>query len=508
MPLEVVRPRRVSATPLATIVTSVAGLAWDKQTSAELYGSVRVSGIAQSTATVLPGDLYVAVPGARFHGAQFAEQARDAGAVTIVTDQRGATLANSAGLPILIAGDPRSLAGPLAAFIYGDPSRSLTIIGITGTNGKTTTSYLVEAGLRAAGHTTGVIGTVETRLGDTSIPAVRTTPEAPELQALLATAVERGVTAVVMEVSSHALALSRVEGTHFTVGAFTNLSVDHLDFHSDLEDYFAAKARLFDGRCDHEVVNLDDEYGRRLVHSASITVSTQDTNEAATWRSARFEQDGFAQRFTVHGPAGTSVPASVALPGEFNVSNALVAIASLVASGVQLSDAVAGVASARGVPGRMERVATDAPVLAVVDYAHAPDGVAKALEALRPVTGGQLICVLGCGGDRDVSKRPAMGQTAAAGADVFVATDDNPRSEDSAVIRAQMLSGVTSASKAEVREVPERRDAIMAAVSMSRPGDTIAVLGKGHEQGQQVGDVVHPFDDRLVLAAAVNEVYG
>ncbi len=510
-PSENLRPQHVPPQSLSAIATAVPGVR--PAVAANTQDDVRVTGVAQSTHMVLPGDLYVAVSGSRFHGARFAGEARSAGAVAILTDTDGVPAAREAELPVLLAADPRQLAGEVANFVYGEPSSGLIVIGITGTNGKTTTSYLVEAALRAGGHTTGLIGTVETRLDDITIPAVRTTPEAAQLHALLAVARENGVSAVVMEVSSHALTLGRVAGVRFTAGAFTNLSVEHLDFHGDLEAYFAAKAQLFDGRCAHEIVNVDDPYGRRLTRSGTITVSTSaqhtdaEIDNIPDWTVSEIRREGFSQFFYVHDPYGEQLPARVRLPGDFNVANAVLAVATTTAVGVSPVEALRGIATTSGVPGRMERVAPDAPVLAVVDYAHAPDGVAKALAALRPVTAGRLISVLGCGGDRDVGKRPLMGAAAAAGSDLFIATDDNPRSEDPAAIRSQMLSGVGVGFEGKAMELGDRQEAINRAVRESRPGDTIAVLGKGHEQGQQVSGVVHPFDDRRVLAAAVSEVY-
>jgi UDP-N-acetylmuramoyl-L-alanyl-D-glutamate--2,6-diaminopimelate ligase len=485
---------------------------------------VSVTGVTHDSRAVQKGDLYAALPGARTHGAEFIAHAAQAGAVAVLTDRVGAAVAARAGLPALVVADPRASLGGVAAQVYGDPTGELTVIGLTGTNGKTTTAYLIEAGLRAAGHITGLIGTVETRLADEVLPSARTTPEAPDLQALFAVARERGVTAVVMEVSSHALALHRVEGVRFAAGVFTNLGEDHLDFHADLDEYFAAKSRLFDGRSERAVVNVDDPYGRRLAGTDTITVSPAGAPDA-DWRVTDRVAGRREQSFRLHGPDGLELDAGVGMPGRYNVDNAALAIATLVAVGVDPAVAAAAVAGPAHVPGRMEQVTfTPAPavegedadrsgegVLAVVDYAHDPLSVAAALATLRPITEGRLICVLGCGGDRDTGKRPLMGAAAARGCDVFIVTDDNPRSEDPWAIRAAMLAGVTAVppgERGEVVEVGDRRSAIREAVRRSEPGDTIAVLGKGHEQGQEVGDVVHPFNDREVLAAALREVYG
>ncbi len=341
---------------------------------------------------------------------------------------------------MLVADEPRALLGALAAAVCGDPTGGMLVVGVTGTNGKTTTAYLLEEGLRAAGHTTGLVGTIETRVAGESVPSTRTTPEATDLQAAFAAMAERGVTAVAMEVSSHALALGRVDGTRFTAGAFTNLSQDHLDFHRDMDSYFAAKALLFDGRCEHEVVTVDDPYGRRLVKPGTVTVSAAG-DPTADWRAVEVGPGaGGSTGFRVLGPGGVDLPALVRMPGTFNVANGLLAIATLATVGVPALTAAGGVAT-RGVPGRMEKVDYGQGYVAVVDYAHSPDAVARLLDALRPGVAGRIILVLGAGGDRDREKRPLMGAAGAAGADVLLVTDDNPRSEDPAAIRAAVLAG-------------------------------------------------------------------
>jgi len=458
---------------------------------------------------VRPGDLYAALPGQRAHGADFSAAAARAGAAAILTDRQGAASAQASGLPVLVVDAPRQRLGDLSAWVYGQPAQDLLVIGITGTNGKTTTAYLVEAGLRAAGHRTGLVGTVETRVGDEVLPSVRTTPEAPDLQALFALMRAAGTTAVAMEVSSHALAQGRVDGTTFAVAVFTNLSEDHLDFHGDLERYFAAKAALFrPDRCRQAVVNLDDEYGRRIAGHADVPVTTFSAagDHAADWRADDVVASSTGSRFLLAGPRGMHLPASVQLLGGFNVANALAALAALAAAGVDAATAVEGVAACPGVPGRMEPVDVGQPYTAVVDYAHTPTAVEGALATLREVTKGRLLTVLGCGGDRDAGKRPRMGAIAAARADLVVLTNDNPRSEDPLDILSAVRRGaeqVPASGRAEVVVVPDRAAAIALAVGRAGPGDTVAVLGKGHEQGQQVGDVVTAFDDRDVLRAAI-----
>jgi UDP-N-acetylmuramoyl-L-alanyl-D-glutamate--2,6-diaminopimelate ligase len=464
-----------------------------------------VTGVTHASAEVRPGDLYAALPGSRRDGAEFAAAAAQAGAAAVLTDPAGRDAAAAAGLPVLVAGDPRAVLGAAASAVYGDPTARLAVVGITGTAGKTSTAYLVESGLRAAGHTTGLVGTVETRMGELVVDSARTTPEATDLHALFAVALERGVTAVVMEVSSHALALGRVGGVRFAVGGYTNFGQDHLDFHRSMADYFAAKARLFDGRSRHEVLNADDPALAPLRKPATITYSAAGRTDA-TWYATDARPSAFGQRFTAHGPGGP-VDASVALPGRHNVANALLALAALVAVGADPRVAARGVAACPGVPGRLERVDAPGAVLGVVDYAHKPDAIVAALAALRDLAagrGGRLVCVIGAGGDRDRGKRPLMGAAAARGADLVVVPDDNPRTEDPADIRAAVRRGAEEAgTPAKIIEVAGRRAAIDEAVRLAGPGDVVAVLGKGHERGQEVHGDVLPFDDRIELAAAL-----
>ncbi|PXY19750.1 UDP-N-acetylmuramoyl-L-alanyl-D-glutamate--2,6-diaminopimelate ligase [Prauserella muralis] len=466
-----------------------------------------VTGATLRAQHVIPGDLFAALPGARAHGADFADAAIAAGAAAVLTDEDGAQrpALRDAPVPVLVHGDPRGVLGSVAAWIYGEPSLKLSVLGVTGTSGKTTTAYLVESGLRAAGLATGLIGTVETRIGSERLASAFTTPEAPDLQALFAVMVEQGVTHVAMEVSSHALALGRVNGTRFSVGAFTNLSQDHLDFHRDMEEYFAAKSLLFDGRSTHEVVVVDSAWGEALVTPQTVTVSTEPGTDAA-WRASDIAITPTGEQvFLLHAPDGRTATATLPLPGEFNVANAALAAAILDTAGVSLDDIVAGLAGVE-VPGRMERVYLGQPFTAVVDYAHKPAAVTQALQALRARTEGRIITVLGCGGDRDTAKRPVMGEAAVRGSDLVIVTDDNPRSEDPAAIRAAMLAGaraVSPAQSAEVLEIGDRRDAIAAAVERARPGDVVLVAGKGHETGQEIAGVVHPFSDRDELEAAI-----
>jgi UDP-N-acetylmuramoyl-L-alanyl-D-glutamate--2,6-diaminopimelate ligase len=394
--------------------------------------------------------------------------------------------------------------GGLAARVYGEPARDLTLVAVTGTQGKTTTTRLAEAALTAVGVPAAVVGTVGTRVNGTDVQTSLTTPEAPDLHALFAVMRERGVRVCAMEVSSHALVMGRVDGVVFDVACFTNLGRDHLDFHADVEDYFAAKASLFTPeRARLGLVNADDEFGRRLANQAAIPVRTFSTTGAADWRAGDVQVAATGSRFTVHPPQGGPFEATVPLTGDFNVANALTAIAGLAEAGLDPREVARGLALAGGVPGRLERVDVGQDFLAVVDYAHKPDAVTAALDALRRQTEGRLIVVLGAGGDRDTGKRPIMGEIAARLADVLVVTDDNPRTEDPAAIRAAVLAGaaqVPAGERAQVHEEGDRRAAVRLAVSLAAAGDTLVVAGKGHETGQEVHGTVHPFDDREVLA--------
>ncbi|MFJ4867744.1 UDP-N-acetylmuramoyl-L-alanyl-D-glutamate--2,6-diaminopimelate ligase [Streptomyces sp. NPDC088757] len=496
------RPERVRPTPLGDLAAHL---------GTDTPGDAEISGITHDSRAVRPGDVYAALPGARLHGADFVAQAAGLGAAAILTDPAGAERAAATGLPVLIVEDPRARMGELAAEIYGRPGADLLQIGITGTSGKTTTAYLVEGGLRGAGRSTGLVGTVEMRIGDERIKSERTTPEATDLQALFAVMRERGVEAVAMEVSSHALVLGRVDGCVFDVAVFNNLSPEHMEFHSDMEDYFQAKAGLFTPeRSRLGVVNLDDAYGRRLAKEAGVPVLTfsAEGRADADWRAEDLVLGSHDSTFTAVGPGGERIPATAPLPGPFNVANTLAALAVLAAAGLDPKAAAEGVAAVPGVPGRLERVDAGQPYLAVVDYAHKTDAVESVLRSLREVTEGRLHVVIGCGGDRDVTKRGPMGAAAARLADTAVLTSDNPRSEDPLAILAAMLTGaagVPAEERGEVLVLADRAAAIAAAVARARPGDTVLVAGKGHEQGQEVAGAVRPFDDREVLRAAILE---
>ena len=472
-------------------------------------GEVRVTGATLDSRLVRPGDLYVALPGRAHHGAEFGAAAVDAGAVAVLTDRAGAELLVAPKGPVLVVEDVRRAMAPVAAVVYGRPADTLTTFGITGTNGKTTTSYLLDAALRAAGRHVGVIGTIGFLLDGTMLDAARTTvttPESPELQGLLATMVESGMDSVVMEVSSHALVLGRVDAIRFDVTAFTNFGRDHLDFHGDLESYFEAKALLFTPeRSAVAVLNVDDPRGRvladRLQRSGGRVVTVSLIQESASYLVTR----------VALGPSGLTevdvrtptrkLSFELSLPGDFNVRNAVTALAMVDVCGLDLDRAVTGLAAAT-VPGRMQRVELGGGAPSVfVDFAHTPQAVEAALAA---VAGPRRVVVLGCGGDRDPEKRGPIGAAAVRGAELVVVTDDNPRSEDPTAIRRQVLAGARAAQQVddrgtEVMDGGDRRSAIRTGLERSRPGDVLVVLGKGHESGQQIGGQVLPFDDVEVV---------
>ncbi len=470
-------------------------------------GGQPITGVSADSRTVQPGDLYAALPGANHHGGHFVSEAVARGAVAILTDLAGADQASRAGLATLVTTDPRGVLGDLSASVYGHPARALRSLAVTGTNGKTTVTYLADAALRASGHTTGMIGTVETRVGSEVMASVRTTPEATDVQRTLARMVDQACTAVSMEVSSHALALGRVNGITFDVALFTNLSQDHLDFHHTLEEYFLAKAELFTSqRARHAVIDIDDEWGERLLRLTDLPTTTFSTRGGpADWGVSDLVLDALGSTFTAVGPAGQGVDVEVAMPGPFNVSNALAAMVSTMALGCSAEDAAHGIAGLAGVPGRMERIDVGQGFLALVDYAHTPDAVANVLESVRATVSGPVIVVLGCGGDRDTHKRPAMGAAAVQGSDLAILTSDNPRSEDPASIIAAMRHGAdrVAVDRSQILVEPDRAEAIREAVRRAVDGGAVVVAGKGHETGQEIAGTVLSFDDRVVLRAAL-----
>ena len=502
VPAPTLRPRTTQPRRLSDLVSAV-----DPPLTLTGDGDALVTGITLDSRLVDPGDLYVGLPGQHHHGASFARAAAERGAVAVLTDPDGRGAAGGAGLPLLLADRPRAAMAHVAAEVYGRPAERLTMYGVTGTNGKTTTTFLLDAALRAAGHRTGTVGTIGFLLDGRPLAATRTTittPESPELQALLAYLHQEGADSVAMEVSSHALVLGRADAIVFDVAAFTNFGRDHLDFHGDEESYFAAKAQLFTPqRCRQVVLSVDDPRGRQLVEQVGRTpelvlrtVSLEDPAADYLLLGARPGPDGSSE--VEVRASGRRLRFRLALPGDFNLRNAMTALAMVELGGGDVDRAATGLADA-DVPGRMQRVplGPGAPTV-VVDFAHTPQAVTAALRAVRER---RCVAVLGCGGDRDAEKRRPMGAAAARAAAVVVVTDDNPRSEDPAAIRAEVLAGAQAAARSgvEVLDGGDRRAAIRTALTLAGPEDVVAVLGKGHETGQDVGGRVLAFSDADVV---------
>ncbi|MEP6952877.1 MAG: UDP-N-acetylmuramoyl-L-alanyl-D-glutamate--2,6-diaminopimelate ligase [Solirubrobacteraceae bacterium] len=459
---------------------------------------VEITALAYDNRVVAPGTLFFCVPGFTRDGHDFAPDAVARGASALVVERE-----LGLGVPEVRVPDVRAAMAPAAAALAGDPTAHMTAVGITGTNGKTTSAYLVRALLEAGGHRTGMLGTVTAIVGGEAAPMVRTTPEAIDLQRTFARMRDAGDEAVVMEVSSHALALHRADAIHWDAAVFTNLTQDHLDFHAGMEDYFAAKRMLFVGepRPPIAVVNVDDPWGARLATELPGAITIGLDSDAADLRAKVLEADASGTTFEADG-----LRLRVAMPGRFNVLNALGAVAVARALGVG-GDAIAGaLPRADRVPGRFEAVEAGQDFTVVVDYSHTPDSIENVLRAARELADGRVLVVFGAGGDRDRAKRPLMGAAAAAGADVAIVTSDNPRSEDPVAIIDQVAAGM--AGGASIERIPDRRAAIERAVALAGPGDVVVVAGKGHERGQELaGGEKLPFDDvevsREVLRARV-----
>jgi UDP-N-acetylmuramoyl-L-alanyl-D-glutamate--2,6-diaminopimelate ligase len=458
---------------------------------------VEISGLAYDNRSVTPGTLFFCVPGFKVDGHDFAPDAVKRGAAALVT-QRELGL----GVPEVVVEDVRAAVAEVASRFHGDPTHTLGVVGITGTNGKTTSAFLTRWILEQAGRQTGLLGTVTSIVGGAEEPVERTTPEAIDLQATFARMLRGGDSACVMEVSSHALELHRVDGIHFAARVFTNLTQDHLDFHPTMEDYFAAKRMLFEREGGPSIVNADDQYGRRLAEEIDGAL-TFGIDRAADYRATDVRFDTAGSYFNLRAPDGTERPVHTRLPGLFNVSNALAAVAAAHALGVSLTDATEALASAEPPPGRFEPVDEGQEFAVLVDYAHTPDSLDNVLRAARAITRGRLHVVFGAGGDRDTSKRPQMGEVASRLADRAIVTSDNPRSEDPAAIVDQVFEGTGGDAEREV----DRRRAIALAVEGAEPGDVVVIAGKGHEQGQEFeGGRKEPFDDVTVAREALRAV--
>ena len=496
------RPRQLSA--LAELVGQSGFVGPDSE----------VSGVAAGSSEVRPGDVFFALPGAKAHGATFAEEAISAGAVAVVTDVRGLALLSGCAVPVVVCDDPRSLLGPVSAWVYHTDHSTPELFGVTGTNGKTTVVYLVAALLEQMGLSTGLSSTSERRIGDEIFESGLTTPEANHIHSLLARMNEADIRAAALEVSAHALSRHRVDGVHFDVVGFTNFSHDHLDDYGSLEEYFAAKAMLFEpDRAARGVVVLDSDWGRKLSDEARIPVVTiaHANGGPATWAVEVLERTAVSTSFALRGPQGHSIQTSVPMVGDYSALNAALAIVMVVEAG-HAFDLVAHTLERDGgfnvfVPGRTELVSGDRGPMFFVDYGHTPEAFAHTLQALRAVTAGRLIMVFGADGDRDTTKRPDMGAIAARGADTVIVTDFHPRTEDPHAIRAALLAGARGAnSAAEIREVADPRLAVREAIAKAEPGDVILYAGPGHEDYRDVGTERISYsardDVRLALAEA------
>ena len=499
---EPARPRRPQGATAADLARALGAPVPDSE--------LTLHGVTLDSRAVQPGDLWCALPGANAHGAQFAAQAARQGAAVALTDPAGRARCEAEGLAVLEVDDPRTATATAAALVHDRPATKLATLGVTGTNGKTSITTVITRTLHALDVAAGSVGTSGTGYRDGqgtehAIGTVRTTPEAPELHGLLARMVEDEVAVVSMEVSSHALVLHRADEVIFDVVCFTNLTQDHLDFHGTMESYYEAKRTLFTpAHARRGIICVDDEWGRRLAREAEIPVITYATRPGvdADHRARDIQPADYGSVFTVDGPEGTRT-LHAALPGRHYVANTLAAELLLGALGHSGPDVARALGEAGTVPGRMEPVA-HAPRRGVVDYSHTPDALEQALDTLRAIPGtGRLLVVMGAGGDRDRTKRPHMGEVAARLADVVIVTDDNPRTEDPASIREQVLAGIPKDTKAQVHDVGGRGEAIALAASLADVSDTILVAGKGAETGQQIGGIVQPFDDRLRLRDAL-----
>ena len=464
----------------------------------DLDPSLTFSGATSSDGDVVEGDLFLAYPGEKTHGARFASSAISRGARAIVTDSEGSTIAD--GLPMIVVPDARTAGALISATLYGKPMQEMISIGITGTNGKTTVSTLLYQLFQEAGRESGLIGTVETRIGRDSVASARTTPEADALQALAATMSERHLRHLVMEVSSHAMVMQRMVGSHFAMVGFTNLSQDHLDFHQDMDSYFKAKASLFTLEyADQAFINIDSDFGLRLFNECGIpSTSLSRNNPKASWHFTSITPTAGGTTFTARGAGGILIESSTPLRGYFNLDNILLVLAIAIECGIDPLDCAALIPRLKGAPGRMESVDCGQDFTALVDYAHTPDAVRNVITTARAFTSGKVVAVLGCGGDRDASKRPLMGSALIEESGIAIFTSDNPRSEDPRKILEDMSKHLPIGEPSRV--IIDRYEAIAYAVSLCQPGDTLLVLGKGHENGQEIKGEKIDFDDRLVLA--------
>jgi UDP-N-acetylmuramoyl-L-alanyl-D-glutamate--2,6-diaminopimelate ligase len=468
-----------------------------------LQSDLPVTGISHNSTEVRPGDIFVALPGLKKHGIEFTAQAISNGAVAIASDQAGLDNYSDQNVPVIRLANARADMAVLAARVYDNPQNQLTIVGVTGTNGKTSVTHMLQSVFTNFGYRVGVIGTIGTYIAGQHMPSVRTTPESTDLYATLAKMVQANVTHVFMEVSSHALDMHRVDGLLFDQAVFTNLSQDHLDYHGTMENYFAAKAKLFKTQfAKHAIICTDDQWGQKLASNCSVEFTTVGNSADWSISDLRLSVSNTAFRLTNN---LTSYHCQIPMIGQFNATNAALTVAVAAQLGLAPDVVALELGKVNPVPGRSQLVTHNSPGTAIVDYAHTPEAVEKVLRTLRELCAGQLITVMGCGGDRDAKKRPLMGQIAAEISDVLIITDDNPRTENPATIRAQIIKEVNSL-EVELIEIGDRAQAIKTALAMASQPDVIAVLGKGHEQGQEIAGKIFPFDDVEVIKAQAQNV--
>ncbi len=466
--------------------------------------AVDVASLKYDSRRISDGDMFAAIQGEKFDGTRFIEEAAKRGALSFLVPEGSAR--RSEGTYVFASNVREALALASRNF-FADPSSKLKVVGITGTNGKTTSSYLIHGILEKAGMDSGLIGTVQYLVGGEVISAARTTPESPDLLGLMDTMVRTGCGACIMEVSSHALTLHRVTGVKLEVAVFMNLTRDHLDFHNDMEEYFRAKAALFKtGEVNHRIVNRDDPFGMRLIRELGSDVLTFGLNEGDISPEGPLTVEKWGSRCRLRSPWGP-VDVNTTLPGRFNLYNIMAAVASCGLLGLDTGSIALGLSSVDRVPGRFEKVDRGQSFTAVVDYAHTPDALQNVLENARAITEGRVLTVFGCGGDRDVSKRPLMGQAAGRHSDLVIVTSDNPRSEDPEKIIDDIMEGISD-PVGTVERVPDRRAAIDRAVREARPGDMVVVAGKGHENYQIIGERIVPFSDVDELARSIKKAMG
>jgi UDP-N-acetylmuramoyl-L-alanyl-D-glutamate--2,6-diaminopimelate ligase len=462
---------------------------------------VVISGVSINAQRVLPGDLFIAFAGAKTHGISYLEQAISNGAVAVLSDKK-----IEGSIPSFIHPKPREIVGAISAWLYGHPFESMKAIGITGTNGKTTTANLVKQIWQLNSIKSGLIGTLGIEIADEKLESARTTPEADDLQAVAAAMVEHGCMNLVMEVSSHAIDQGRIKGAKYEVVAFSNLTQDHLDYHLNMENYFQAKANLFTSEyAKVAVINVDDSYGKKLLQQVKIpvaTVSRKDTN--ADLYLAKAEINNGTYQVEIKSKTGERLSENFALLGDYNLDNLLLAVAIVNSAGLSLDKIAPTISKLKSVPGRLESINAGQKFTALVDYAHTPDAVERVIATVKSATNGKIIGVLGCGGDRDASKRSVMGHALFNGCDLAVFTSDNPRSESAEAILKEMTKGLDLGNKGFI-EI-DRKSAIDLAVKNAQSGDVVLLMGKGHESGQEVNAVVTPFDDRVELAESIKRL--